>query len=87
MPDTGGTFLGRVSNDHPYAQPFADVQEAIHPKRLGNLSPEDYMKDRPSDEEGYFTPGSELLWIHKKKSEEDTPMSALDPVENKNESS
>lgn len=85
MAEKGGTYIGRVSNDHPYAQPFADVSEAVHPRLFEGKSPEEYMKNRAPDEEGYFMPGSELLWINKKKDSEgpEVPMSSnpLDPTE------
>jgi hypothetical protein len=76
----GGTYLGILPQNHPYADPLSDVTAAIHPKLFGG-SPEAYMATQPSDMEGYMLPDSELLWLRQKHREVDdeTPMSYLDP--------
>lgn len=79
MPLLGGRFLGQLSEDHPYANPFNAPSEALHRDNLNGMTPEEFMKRRPDDEEGFFLPGSDLLWIHKRMKDYDAPMSSLDP--------
>lgn len=77
-PRRGGTYIGRVPLDHPYADPHAPVTMAVDPS-ASKLTPYEYMKQQaPDDSEGFMMPGSNLLFIleHKDKG---VPMSYLDP--------
>lgn len=76
----GGTFLGNLPPEHPYNAPWEPVHEAVHPKTFEGMSPQDYMKTRPEGEEGFFSPGSELLWIRKPQTKQEDLISSFDPV-------
>lgn len=76
-----GRFLGTIPDTHPYADPFREPLEALHPNNFKGMTPDEFMATRPG-EEGFMFPGSELLWITKpdqSKAGESVPMSYLDP--------
>jgi hypothetical protein len=75
----GGRFIGQIKDDHPYADPFRPPLEALNPKLLHGLTPEQFMATRPQGEEGFMLPNSDLLWIQKPDKQDLVPMSYLDP--------
>lgn len=76
----GGSFLGPLPDTHPYADPLSPPLEAVHPRTLQGMSPQEYMRTRGAGEEGFFLPGSDMLWIRTAPDvKESVPMSYLDP--------
>lgn len=77
----GGRYIGRISEDHPYADPLLPPLEALHPNLFKGKTVEEFMRTRPQGEEGFMLPGSDLLWIQRpdKSDGDGVPMSYLDP--------